>query len=100
MEMMDIVMLCTVTLLVIVDVATFFVIVKIFRMHDSKDEKGEYTWMVPRDWAETNRIIGESHKQIMTTLSELSATNSQSTKLLESLTDAVLRMNQEMKSRS
>lgn len=95
-EFLNLILVGSVILLTIVDIATFFIVLKLFTMHNKKNRDGQYSFMVPEGWCELQEKLNSSQERIVGAIAELSVHNSQSAKLLETLTNAVLEMRQEL----
>lgn len=83
-------------LVVVLSFATFILLFRLYKMHDVKNQDGEYAWMVPSSYAELQKDISESQRLIVGSLGELTVHNKQVAKLMESLVNATLSMRQEM----
>jgi hypothetical protein len=81
-----------------VSIVTLVLVARLFKMHDVKDANGRYAWMQPQGWCELQTKLNDSQERIVSAIAELSVYNVQSAKLLESLTNAVLDMRQEINS--
>jgi hypothetical protein len=79
-----------------VSIVTLVLVSRLFKMHDVKDANGRYAWMQPQGGCDLQTKLNDSQERIVSAIAELSVHNSQSAKLLESLTNAVLEMRQEM----
>jgi hypothetical protein len=75
-----------------VAVATLYFVTKLFHIHNVKDQSGQYSWMIPREWIELPKEISATQEKMVAALGEISVYNKQNSKLMETLTNAVLEM--------
>jgi len=84
--------------------ATFVFVVKIYAMHNIKNEKGEYAWIIPSGWSEVQADLARSHEKVVEAIAELSVINKntgeaiqQHTKLARTMTDTFMEVLAEMR---
>lgn len=89
-SMLNLIIMILIFINTTVAVATLFFVTKLFRMHDVKDSSGQYAWMIPREWIELPKEISATQEKMIAALGEIMIHNKQSSKLMETLTNAVL----------
>ena len=65
-----------------------------YRMHNVKNEKGEYAWMFPSAWVELPKVITESQEKIAHSLAELSEHNAKNAQLQQSMINILVRLHE------
>ena len=85
------------TLLLIICTTTLLYSIKVFKMHDVRNEDGDYKWMGNDDATKINSNIIDTQKLMLEGLNALTRHNKQISKLLETQTNVTLVMFEELK---
>lgn len=86
-----------------ISVATLTIVAKIYKMHDVRNEDGEYAWMVPGKFMDMQASLTKmqaqmtaSQEKMVEAITESINNNKQVGELLRSLTNATLSLHQKM----
>jgi len=90
----NIIILISLVVIVVAVIINAAYTIRIFRMHDVKNERGEYNWMFPSSVLELQKQISDSQERIVTIMNGISQNRERSDRLLESLTNVVLELHQ------
>jgi predicted PurR-regulated permease PerM len=82
--------------LIAICIATLVVSVKIYKMHDVRNEDGEYAWMVPSSFISLQERLNESQERIVENIGESSRNQKEVGRLLESLVSVTLSLSQNL----
>lgn len=96
-EIAFVLVLLAIIVVLVIGIVTLVIVAKLYRMHDVRNAEGEYAWMIPHGWTDLQRKISESQERIVELAVESSENNSKSSKLLESLTNAVVALHEAIK---
>lgn len=94
---MNIIMLSAMVFVCVCSIVILVVVIRLFVMHNVKNEDGSYAWMTPDKWLEIQGRMSDTQDRIAMSMSELSEYNAKQLKLMQSLVDATLSMHQEIK---
>jgi hypothetical protein len=71
-----------------------FIVSKLYKMHDVRNEDGQYAWIVPSKLFELQSKINASQEMIAESLKSVSEHNAEIAKLMQTLVDSTLVMHQ------
>lgn len=71
--------------------------IRLFKMHDVKNENGEYAFMIPTGYSDLQKQINTSQERIVGVMSEMLKNSVSQGELLRTLTNKVLEMHQDSK---
>lgn len=83
-----------VLLSLVAGIVVLIICVKLYKMHDVRNEGGQYVWYFPSKWSDLQKQINDTQEKIAVTMAELSNNNKQVSQLLESLVNAMLSLHQ------
>lgn len=81
---------------VLMDLGVLLLLVKVYKMHDVKNQNGEYAWMVPSEWYSLHSRLVESQNGITNAISEMAANHAKQGELLKHLVNAAFSLTEEI----
>lgn len=99
-DILNLIMIVAIIVLSLTGIATLIIVSKLYKMHDVRNEDGQYAWMVPSKLFELQSKINASQEMIAESLKSVSEHNAKIAKLMQTLVDSTLIMHQSIVSQN
>lgn len=93
-DLMFLILICAMIVVIVSSLICAVFSVRLYFMHNVKNQDGEYAWMIPSSFLDMQSQITKSQEKIVEAIAEASQNQRQVSKLLETLVNATLSLHQ------